>query len=438
VEMRDGTPHDTHDRDAATGAAARPEVRRPRRRASKTPAASRPAAQPARPVLPLAFLLEEYARDLRRGEMATKTIRNYLGVLTLAVSCWEEQLGRSPTLDDFTVRAGEAFLDHLIARGKSKAPKHAPWLATGEPLAVATLRTYTRALKVFASWLAAPKQAYTQENRLRLLKLPRKGRTYKQPLTLGEMQALISACDPTTVLGTRDLAMLLALLDGGLRVSDLIRADVGEVDTEAGQLFIASGKGRRTRQVTLGTDARRLLQRYAFLRDATAGEKAQRGDPFFQTTDGRRFKYQGVRAWLVRLKTRAGVPRVHPHLLRHTSAVRTLQVPGADLYTLQEKLGHADIATTREYLHMAEEALGERQRAFSPIDHLGLSGLMRQPSPTQAVGRLWHKRVELGPGAQISASGPQRVEARREESHEPEELGSLDSGASEPEEDAPR
>jgi len=120
VEMRDDTPHgahgahDPHDHDAPTGAAARARGRSHKRRASKTPASSRPAARaprPARPVLPLAFLLEEYARDLRRGEMAAKTIRNYLGVLSLAVSCWEGQLGRAPTLDDFTVHAGESFLD---------------------------------------------------------------------------------------------------------------------------------------------------------------------------------------------------------------------------------------------------------------------------------------------------------------------------------------
>ncbi len=361
MEMRD----DTHD--AATGAAARPEVRRHRRRASKTSAASRPAAQPAqpaRPVLPLAFLVEEYARDLRRSEMATKTIRNYLGVLALAVGCWEEQLGRAPTLDDFTVRAGEAFLDHLLERGKSKAPRHAPWLATGKPLSVATLRTYIRALKVFSSWLAAPKQAYTQENRLRLLKLPRKGRTYKQPLTLAEMQALISACDPTTVLGTRDLAMLLALLDGGLRVSDLIRADVGEVDTEAGQLFIASGKGRRTRQVTLGVDARRLLQRYAFLRDATAGAKAARGDPFFQTNDGRRFKYQGVRAWLVRLKTRGGAARPSPPLAPHLG-------------------GPHPAGAGRRPVHAAGETGARRHRDHARVPAHGRGGAGRAPAGVQ-------------------------------------------------------
>ena len=258
-------------------------------------------------------------------------------------------------------------------------------LADGTVHSPATLRTYVRTLKIFSTWLAAPKQQHTEESRLKLLPTPRKVRTYKRPLTAEEIQALVSVCDVTTVLGTRDLALLLVFLDGGLRVADVLSLQVGQVNLEAGQLFIANGKGRRTRQVTLGADARRILQRYAFLRDATAGRKATSEEPFFQTDAGTAFKYQGLRSWLMRLKRAAGVTRAFPHLLRHTSAVQMLEVPGADLYTLQEKLGHADIATTREYLKMTGQQLSDRQRAFSPIDHLvhnhaTLSGIARWAS----------------------------------------------------------
>jgi hypothetical protein len=97
---------------------------------------------------------------------------------------------------------------------------------------------------------------------------------------------------------------------------------------------------------------------------------------------------------LRRVKERAGVERVFLHLLRHTSAVRTLEVPGADLVTLQEKLGHADITTTRRYIHMTEASLSERQRAFSPIDHLRVRGLMRLVAPEKTDGRRFHKRTQ--------------------------------------------
>ena len=105
----------------------------------------------------------------------------------------------------------------------------------------------------------------------------------------------------------------------------------------------------------------------------------------------------------MRLKKRAGVTRAFPHLLRHTSAIRTLEVPGSDLFTLKEKLGHADIATTLRYLNMTTEKLSERQRAFSPVDHLGVGGRKRAKPPEKTDGRLWHqlpatRRASLGKG----------------------------------------
>ncbi len=337
--------------------------------------------------LRLDLAIDEYARDLRRREVREKSIYNYRKVLSLALSFWEDHLERPSTLDDFTLKQGEAFLDFLIERGKLHPTGKR---SLGVPLAPETLRTYVRALKIFSTWLAAPKQCYTPDNRLALLVMPRRTHTYKLPLDVSEMQALVNACDVSTALGSRDLAILLTFLDGGLRVSELIALRVADVNNESGQIFIVSGKGRKSRMVTVGEDTQRILRRYAFFRDAVAGQTSPADAPFFQTDDGRSFHYDGLRNWLIRLKTRAGVPRAFPHLLRHTSAVRTLEVPGSDLFTLQAKLGHADISTTRRYLNMTSEKLSERQRTFSPIDHLGLNGLMRLAPPEKTDQRLWH------------------------------------------------
>ncbi len=362
-------------------------AQRPTPRTRRTPAAQ------AAPVLQLDLVVDEYERDLRRRDMSPKTVKNYIQILGLAIRCWQEQLGRSPPLDDVTVRAGEAFLDHLMARGNQS-----PWAHHDEhhhdeqkALARETLRTYIRALKVFSSWLAAPKQRYTSDNRLVLLQMPSKDETYKLPLEADEVQRLLDTCDITTVFGSRDLAILLTFLDGGLRASDLAHLKVGHVNVESGKLFIEASKGRKSRTVTVGETTKRILRRYAFMRDDSAGAKAGPGDPFFRNKRGEAFRYEGLRQLLRRLKTRAGVNRAFLHLLRHTSAVRTLEVPGSDLVTLQEKLGHADITTTRRYIHMASATLSERQRAFSPIDHQGLAGLMRLVPPEKTEGRLFHR-----------------------------------------------
>src|SRR5690242_563411 len=382
---------------ATGGRSQRPAVRMSTGSGPATRQPPRPKGRqrkPAQPVLPLALVVEEYVRDLRRRHISEKTIRDYAQVLRLALAFWQERLGRPPTLDDLSVRAGEAFLDHLLQRGKIHW--RYPERATGRPLARETLRTYVRTLKVFAAWLAEPKQAYAAADPLALLELPRPDRTYKLPLTPEEIAALVGGCDPTTLLGARDLAMLLTLLDGGLRAGELINLRVEHVHIESGQLVIASGKGEKSRTVAVGENAKRALRRYALFREAHAGGPAGREAPFFQTDDGRMFRYSGLRHWLGRLKTRAGVTRVFPHLLRHTSAIQTLQVPGSDLFTLQAKLGHADISTTLRYLHMTTERLSERQRTFSPIDHLGMGGPYRSLPPEKTDGRLWHKRGGAG------------------------------------------
>jgi integrase/recombinase XerD len=341
------------------------------------------------PTLQLDLVIDEYERDCRRRSLSTKTIRNYLQALHAADSYWEADLDRPPTLDDVTIRHAERYLDYLLERGKAPTSHHREG---GPALSRESLRTYLRALKVFSGWLAAPKQGYTADNRLKLLQLPRKSETYKQPLEPEEVQALLDQCDTGTVWGTRDLAILLTYLDGGLRAMDLANLLVGDVNLESGQLFIAASKRQKSRTVTVGDTTRRMLRRYAFLRDASAGAKATTDAPFFQNKHLRKFGYEGLRRILTTIKHRARVDRAFLHLLRHTSAVRTLEVPGSDLVTLQEKLGHADITTTRRYIHMSTKTLSERQRAFSPIDHLRPAGLARLDPPTLQPPHYYRKR----------------------------------------------
>lgn len=341
------------------------------------------------PVLPFDMVCDEYERDLRRQQCSPKTIVGYRQVLHLVFAFLSERVPTSPTLDDFTLKHCEAFLDHCIERGKqSRHPSDDKYV----PLSQETLRTYTRTLKAFASWLAAPKQRYTQDNRLQYLALPKKAETYKLPLDVTEIQALADSCDATTVLGSRDIALLLTLIDGGLRAMEVARLRVADVNSDSGQLFIAAGKGKKSRTVTVGDDTCRMLRRYAFFRDALLNAPSSPDTTFFLTVQGRAFTYDGLKEWMRRLGKRAGVPRAYLHLLRHTSAVQTLEVPGSDLFTLQNKLGHADITTTRRYLYMTTGKLSERQRTFSPIDHIGLPGLKRQIPPEKTDGRQWHQR----------------------------------------------
>jgi hypothetical protein len=104
---------------------------------SQSPSVSRPgrnASRPSRPVLPLALLLDDYCRDLRRREISPKTIWNYQQVLGLVSRFWEQHLGHPPTLDDVTLPNAEAFLDHLLDRGKMSQ-----WHTPDPPAGVLTI-----------------------------------------------------------------------------------------------------------------------------------------------------------------------------------------------------------------------------------------------------------------------------------------------------------
>jgi site-specific recombinase XerD len=174
---------------------------------------------------------------------------------------------------------------------------------------VETLRTYVRALKVFASWLYQPKQGYTRDQRLALLPMPRKGNVQKLPLNQQEVEVLLAACDTTTVLGSRDHALLLTLLDGSLRTSEIIGLSVGHVNLDKGTLFILYGKGRKSRTVAVGANTCRVLRRYAFLRDASSPLGPAPSDaPFFQTDEAGAFAMRGCAAGLSASSIGQGCP----------------------------------------------------------------------------------------------------------------------------------
>jgi site-specific recombinase XerD len=306
-------------------------------------------------------------------------------VLYLFHTYLQEQLDRAPRLSDFTLSAVQRWALALQQRPKWERGG----LAVGDkPVALETRRTYLRTLRTFSNWLPKLPHTFCAEPPLQHLLMPRASETYKLPLTEEELAKLLAAAKEDSFFGACDTAMLLFLMDSATRASELTDLRVGDVTLQTGLLLVSRGKGSHSRTVTVGEETRQALRRYALVRDSRPGAVRSSEAPFFQTKQGTPFTYYGLRSWLQRIGERAGVPRVHLHLFRHTSAVETLDV-GADLRTVQLKLGHADISTTQRYLHMASERLSERQRQFSPVDHLGL-GTPKQPKEKAPIP-LWRR-----------------------------------------------
>jgi site-specific recombinase XerD len=223
--------------------------------------------------------------------------------------------------------------------------------STLSPISVAG---YVRTLKVLGNWLAIEELALAAA--LRTLRKPRVPDKLIEPVGDDAMRRLLAAA------GSRDRAILLLLLDTGLRVSEAAGLRLG--DMRADGTLKVRGKGAKERIVPVGRTARAAIVRYLGKRGAGRLDEA-----LFL---GRRgpLDARGIQQVVRRLKTRIGVSgRLSPHSLRHTFA-RSYLVNGGDVFSLQRILGHTTLDMVKRYVALADVDLVERHRGASPADRL--------------------------------------------------------------------
>jgi integrase/recombinase XerD len=166
----------------------------------------------------------------------------------------------------------------------------------------------------------------------------------------------------------RDAAILLVLLDTGLRVSELCGLQLRHLDRVTGRLVVEMGKGRKGRTVFLGQTAQRAVWRWLVSRG-----DVQSTDWLFGSSRGKagRMRRESVRMMIVRTGDRAGVQGATCHRFRHTFAINFLR-NGGNIAALQELLGHSTLEMVRRYARLAEVDIAQAQRAASPADKWGL------------------------------------------------------------------
>jgi integrase/recombinase XerD len=183
-----------------------------------------------------------------------------------------------------------------------------------------------------------------------LIDLPRQVRRLPDTLDSAEVIELLEATTTDDTLGLRDRALLELLYASGLRVSEALGLDGGDINLGGGFVRVI-GKGDKERLVPVGDVALEAIERYLAARESLAEE------PLFVSRRGRRL--DRMAAWRIMRKaaTRAGLDgRVTPHTLRHSFATHMLE-GGADLRVVQELLGHASITTTQLYTHITGERI---------------------------------------------------------------------------------
>jgi integrase/recombinase XerD len=237
-----------------------------------------------------------------------------------------------------------------------------PATATPERLAeyVASMRARGLAATTIARRIAALRSFYRhqmlvgdrEDNPAAELELPRRARTLPRTLSAGEAERLIEAANGTTPRALRDRALVELMYGAGLRVSEAVGLDRTGVDLE-GRFVRCLGKGSKERVVPIGREAVEALRRY-IARGRPFLDRRHRPELFLNAQGGALTR-AGAFLILRKLAGAAGLEpeRVHPHLLRHSFATHLLE-GGADLRSVQEMLGHADLSTTERYTHVTD------------------------------------------------------------------------------------
>jgi integrase/recombinase XerD len=219
-------------------------------------------------------------------------------------------------------------------------------------------------------------------------------RGVRLPKTLSQQDvtALLELAAVPSPEDLRDRAMLELLYATGLRVSELVMAEVAQVNFDVGYLRI-TGKGSKQRLVPMGEGARQLLQQY--MEDARGRLLKQRVSRYvFISRRGRPLTRQAFWKLLRRRARRAGITQViSPHMLRHSFATHLLE-GGADLRSVQVMLGHANIATTQIYTHVERGRLKQVHDRYFPRagprrdkEHEGEAGV-----PVKRIARVKNAR----------------------------------------------
>ncbi len=240
-------------------------------------------------------------------------------------------------IDHITIRD---FLGYLTRKANAKS-------SVGRKLA--SIRSFFRFLY---------REGRVSVNPARLVSTPKQG-TYLPPsLSIDQIDKLLAVPDESSERGVRDRAIYELLYASGLRVSELVQLNIEDMSLSE-RLVKVRGKGKKERLVPFGEQARAALAAYMAMRGKLLRRQKTSVDPgaVFLNLRGGRLTARSVERNLQQYVRSSNLSlEAHPHLLRHSFATHLLSA-GADLRSIQELLGHANLSTTQKYTHVSIEEL---------------------------------------------------------------------------------
>ena len=222
-----------------------------------------------------------------------------------------------------------------------------------------TIHSFARPIKTFLNFLVV--EGILEASPMRNVSMPKLEQRILPPFSKDDIQKLLTTCSRDWY-GLRDKAIILCLLDTGLRAAEFVGLNVGDIDDDG--TITVHGKGGKDRYVHAGALARKALMRYL----ATRGHLPPHA-PMWIGRTGKRLTGNGLFQILRRRGRQAGVWPVGPHRFRRTFAIWSLR-NGMDVYHLRAILGHADLQMAQRYLALLKEDIIQAHQRASPVDRM--------------------------------------------------------------------
>lgn len=240
------------------------------------------------------------------------------------------------------------------------------WNKSDEPLSGRTLRNIWIVFKSFWTW---GEDELDLKNIMDKIPAPKPNESVTEPFTKSEIQLILKAVDKRSnntehPHALRNKAIILVLLDTGIRATELCLLSISCFDTKVGRIEIIKGKGNKMRFVHLGVATRKAMWKYLASRD----DKDDPIAPLFLGLSGKQLERTNLRKIVSNIGKRAGVKDVYPHKFRHTFAIEYLR-NGGDIFTLQELLGHSSLEMVRYYSKIASIDTQRVHARAGPVDN---------------------------------------------------------------------
>lgn len=224
-----------------------------------------------------------------------------------------------------------------------------------------SVQTYIRGLRAFLTHCY--REEYISEDLSKKFRLPKAKRKEIDVLTDNEVKEVFNYFDINTFLGLRNYCLCALMLDSGLRMNEAVTLTMENLHI-AERYAIVDGKGNKQRMIPIGNKNCRMLLKYTRKRASIAGTNR-----VFVNSQGEPIKQATVKQLFRKMKKDLLIPRLRPHLLRHTFATRYLE-NGGDMYTLQQILGHTSLEMVKKYVHLTNQKTVMNFPNYSPLDKL--------------------------------------------------------------------